>query len=58
MRLLALSLFPECKNRTLVAEQLKISRTSVLTWVSQYLAPDLEGLTDDIADDFYNLTIL
>ena len=44
MRLLALSLFLECKNRASVAEQLKISRTSVNTWVSNYLASGLEGL--------------
>ena len=44
MRLLALSLFLQCKNRTSVAEQLKISRTSVNTWVSNYLASGLEGL--------------
>jgi DNA-binding transcriptional regulator LsrR (DeoR family) len=48
MRLLALSLFLQCKNRTSVAEQLKISRTSVNTWVSNYLASGLEGLYHSI----------
>ncbi len=44
MRLLALSHFLECKNRTLVANMLKISRTSVNKWVTQYLSSGLDGL--------------
>ena len=44
MRLLALSQFLECKNRTQVANQLNISRTSVNKWVTQYLEAGLDGL--------------
>jgi transposase len=44
IRLLALSHFLECKNRTLVANSLKISRTSVNKWVTQYLELGLDGL--------------
>lgn len=44
IRLLAISQFLECKNRTLVASQLKISRTSVNKWVNQYLESGLDGL--------------
>ena len=44
MRLLAIAQFLECKNRTQVANQLKISRTSVNNWVSSYLAVGLDGL--------------
>ena len=44
MRLLALSQFLECKNRTQVANQLNISRTSVNKWVTQYLESGLDGL--------------
>ncbi len=32
------------QTRTLVAEQLKVSRTSVNTWVSIHIASGLEGL--------------
>lgn len=44
MRLLAIAQFLACKNRTQVANQLKISRTSVNNWVSSYLAVGLDGL--------------
>ena len=44
MRLLALSQFLDCKNRTQVANQLNISRTSVNKWVTQYLESGLDGL--------------
>ena len=44
MRLLALSQFLDCKNRTQVANQLNISRTSVNKWVAQYLGAGLDGL--------------
>ena len=44
MRLLALSQFLDCKNRTQVANQLNISRTSVNKWVTQYLGAGLDGL--------------
>ncbi|WP_226752492.1 helix-turn-helix domain-containing protein, partial [Alishewanella maricola] len=44
MRLLAIAQFLECKNRTQVANQLKISRTSVNNWVTQYLELGLAGL--------------
>lgn len=44
MRLLALSQFLDCKNRTQVANQLNISRTSVNKWVTQYLEAGLDGL--------------
>lgn len=44
MRLLAIAQFLECKNRTQVANQLKISRTSINNWVSSYLEVGLDGL--------------
>lgn len=44
MRLLAIAQFLECKNRTQVAHQLKVSRTSVNNWVTQYLEVGLDGL--------------
>lgn len=44
MRLLAIAQFLECKNRTQVANQLKISRTSVNKWVAQYLESGVDGL--------------
>jgi len=44
IRLLAIAQFLECKNRTQVANQLKISRTSVNNWVTQYLEAGLNGL--------------
>lgn len=44
MRLLALSQFLDCKNRTQFANQLTISRPSVNKWVTQYLESGLDGL--------------
>ena len=44
LRLLALSHFIDGKSRTYIAEILKVSRTSVNLWVSNYLSAGLEGL--------------
>lgn len=44
IRLLALSHFLDGKSRTYIAEILKVSRTSVNLWVSNYLTDGLEGL--------------
>ena len=46
IRLLAVSQFLECQNRTQVANQLKVSRRSVNNWVSNYLSFGLSGLED------------
>lgn len=46
MRLLAVSLFLQCHNRTQVANQLKVARSSVNLWVSSYLEQGLAGLED------------
>lgn len=46
VRLLAVSLYLECRNRAQVARQLKVARRSVNTWVSGYLAHGLSGLED------------
>ncbi|MCS6130010.1 IS630 family transposase [Shewanella baltica] len=46
MRLLAVSLFLHCHNRTQVASQLKVARSSVNLWVSSYLGQGLAGLED------------
>ncbi len=45
MRFLAIAQFLECKNYTHVANQLKISRTSVNKWVTQYLGSGWPGST-------------
>ena len=44
IRFLALSHFLDGKSRTYIAEILKVSRTSVNLWVSNYLTNGLEGL--------------
>jgi transposase len=46
IRLLAVSHFVDGKNRTEIASFLKVSRTSVNKWVTQYLNEGLEGLTE------------
>ncbi len=46
VRLLAVSLYLECHNRTRVAQQLKVARRSVNNWVSEYLTHGLSGLDD------------
>jgi transposase len=46
IRLLAVSQFLECQNRTQVANQLKVSRRSVNNWVSNYLSFGLTGIED------------
>jgi len=46
IRLLAISHFIDGKNRTEIASFLKVSRTSVNKWVSQYLNEGLKGLTE------------
>ncbi len=46
IRLLAISHFVDGKNRTEIASFLKVSRTSVNKWVSQYLNEGLEGLIE------------
>jgi transposase len=46
IRLLAISHFIDGKNRTEIASFLKVSRTSVNKWVTQYLNEGLEGLTE------------
>ena len=45
-RLLAVSHFVDGKNRTQIAEFLKVSRTSVNQWVSAYLKEGIEGLNE------------
>ena len=45
-RLLAVSHFVDGKNRTQIAEFLKVSRTSVNLWISAYLNDSIEGLTE------------
>lgn len=45
-RLLAVSHFVDGKNRTQIAEFLKVSRTSVNQWVSAYLKDGIEGLIE------------
>lgn len=44
LRLLAISHFLEGKNRTQIALNLKVSRRSVNTWVSNYLSNGVAGL--------------
>jgi transposase len=44
LRLLAISHFLEGKNRTQIALNLKVSRRSVNTWVSNYLSDGVAGL--------------
>ena len=44
LRLLAISHFLEGKSRTQIALNLKVSRRSVNTWVSNYLSSGIEGL--------------
>ncbi|NDO75904.1 helix-turn-helix domain-containing protein [Shewanella sp. SE1] len=46
MRLLAVSIFLQSRNRTQVANQLKVARSSVNSWVSNYLEQGLVGLED------------
>lgn len=46
IRLLAVSHFVDGKNRTEIASFLKVSRTSVNKWVTQYLSKGLEGLAE------------
>lgn len=46
IRLLAVSHFVDGKNRTEIASFLKVSRTSVNKWVTQYLNEGLEGLAE------------
>jgi transposase len=46
IRLLAISYFTDGKNRTDIAKFLKVSRTSVNKWVTQYLNEGLDGLTE------------
>ena len=46
IRLLAVSLFLQSRNRTQVANQLKVARSSVNSWVSSYLERGLAGLED------------
>ena len=44
LRLLAVSHFLEGKNRTEIARNLKVSRTSVNKWVADYLLDDVPAL--------------
>ncbi|XEV12255.1 transposase (plasmid) [Vibrio alginolyticus] len=44
--LLALALFQEGYSRTQISEDLKVSRTSVNSWVKAYLSKGLEGLQE------------
>ncbi|PKG97456.1 hypothetical protein CXF95_19060 [Paraglaciecola sp. MB-3u-78] len=44
LSLLAISHFLERKNRTQIALNLKVSRRSVNTWVSNYLSDGVAGL--------------
>ncbi|WP_448550557.1 helix-turn-helix domain-containing protein, partial [Thalassotalea fusca] len=46
VRLLAVSLFLECQNRTQDARQLKVARRSVNSWVTRFLSEGLNGLED------------
>ena len=46
IRLLAVSHFVDGKSRTEIANFLKVSRTSVNKWVSQYLNDGLKGLVE------------
>ena len=46
LRYLALAHFQEGHSRTDIAKFLKVSRTSVNKWISQYHKNGLEGLTD------------
>ncbi|WP_412514252.1 helix-turn-helix domain-containing protein, partial [Shewanella indica] len=46
MRLLAVSIFLQSRNRTQIANQLKVARSSVNSWVSNYLEQGLVGLED------------
>ena len=45
-RILAVSHFVEGKNRTQIAQFLKVSRTSVNRWVAAYLKDGLDGLAE------------
>ena len=46
LRLLAVSHFLEGKNRTQISKYLKVSRTSVNSWVQTYLAQGISGLKE------------
>ncbi len=46
LRLLAISHFVDGKNRTQIAEFLKVSRNSVNNWVKSYLNFGIEGLAE------------
>ena len=46
IRLLAVSHFIDGKNRTEIAKFLKVSRTSVNKWITQYLNEGLDGLEE------------
>lgn len=46
MRLLALAHFKDGQSRTQIAKFLKVSRTSVNTWVSRFLKEGLQGLQE------------
>ncbi|HBB9961651.1 TPA: transposase [Vibrio parahaemolyticus] len=46
MRLLALALFQKGYSRSQISKLLKVSRTSVNSWVKAYLSEGLEGLQE------------
>ncbi|GLS91837.1 hypothetical protein GCM10007916_29070 [Psychromonas marina] len=46
LRLLAVSLFLDGKNRTQISEYLKVSRTSVNSWIQTYLIQRTSGLKE------------
>ena len=46
LRLLAVSHFIDGKNRTQIAEYLKVSRTSVNRWIQNYLTHGISGLKE------------
>jgi transposase len=55
LRLLAISHFLEGKNRTQIALNLKVSRRSINTWVSNYLSDGVVGLEAKKLQDAFAL---